>query len=522
MAVTSGFFNSQGNDRLYDADQVSEIFNGIIEDGVFASIGTAFGVRATTGNVLNVGIGRGWFNSRWIYNDSILPITAEDSEVLLDRIDAVVIEIDNSLSVRAGDIKMVKGTPSSSPQNPTMVSTEYVHQYPLCYIMRKAGSTSITQSQITNMIGTSSCPYVTGLLQVQNIDNIVAQWQAEWAEFFDNISTSMENSEDTFNIQFQTWFENLQDMLDENQAANLQHQIDDIKRCVQVTLYADNWSDTFPFTNEVHVVNFEEADTPALTMVIDADATEDEVKQYRKNFALIYRGEVTATTAKFYALKKPAIDMRIGLSGGSGAGTQSYSESGGGGDFDATGYAYVDDDTTGPTEGEPVLDADKLGGNLPAFYAAAKQVSEAFSEESSYVVGDYCIYENSLYKFTAAKDPGEWDGTKVTVTSVDAEIQAVKSDLDTLNSGLFTVTIEADDTMPLAANTSSDWLSLPISKSGYKLLGVIGFSVGTNTGIFFNQIYPENNSIAYALRNTSSQQANCTPKFWCLWLKTIA
>lgn len=202
MAVTSGFFNSQGNDRLYDADQVSEIFNGIIEDGVFASIGTAFGVRATTGNVLNVGIGRGWFNSRWIYNDSILPLTAEDSEVLLDRIDAVVIEIDNSLSVRAGDIKMVKGTPSSSPQNPTMVSTEYVHQYPLCYIMRKAGSTSITQSQITNMIGTSSCPYVTGILQVQDIDNIVAQWQAEWAEFFDNISTSMENSEDAFNIQF--------------------------------------------------------------------------------------------------------------------------------------------------------------------------------------------------------------------------------------------------------------------------------------------------------------------------------
>ena len=44
MSVTSGFFNSLNGDRRYNAEQMSSIFDGIINDGIFANIGTAFGV----------------------------------------------------------------------------------------------------------------------------------------------------------------------------------------------------------------------------------------------------------------------------------------------------------------------------------------------------------------------------------------------------------------------------------------------------------------------------------------------
>lgn len=184
MAVTSGFFNSVNGDRKYNAEQMSAIFDGIINDGVFSNVGTAFAVKAGTGNTVNVGIGRAWFNSTWIYNDAILPVKLDDSELVLDRIDAIVFEVDHTNEVRDGTIKVIKGTPGSDPKNPEMTETDYVHQHPLVYILRKAGSTEITQGNITNMIGTSSCPYVTGILQVQNIDNIVAQWQAQWIEWF--------------------------------------------------------------------------------------------------------------------------------------------------------------------------------------------------------------------------------------------------------------------------------------------------------------------------------------------------
>jgi hypothetical protein len=206
MSVTSGFFNSIDGDRRYNAEQMSSIFDGIINDGVFANIGTAFAVKADVGNTIIVGIGRAWFNSTWLLNDSILPLTADDSEILLDRIDAVVIEIDHSESVREGSIKIVKGTPSSNPQRPTMIHTSDVNQYPLAYIYRKANSSSIIQADITNMVGTSSTPYITGILQVQNIDNIVAQWENQWTTFYNEETSDMTATNAFWKQQWATWF----------------------------------------------------------------------------------------------------------------------------------------------------------------------------------------------------------------------------------------------------------------------------------------------------------------------------
>jgi hypothetical protein len=206
MSVTSGFFNSLNGDRRYNAEQMSSIFDGIINDGIFANIGTAFFVQADAGNTVIVGIGRAWFNSVWLLNDAILPLNADISEILLDRIDAVVIEINHSESVREGSIKIVKGTPSSNPNNPAMVHTSDINQYPLAYIYRAANSSSIIQADITNMIGTSSTPYITGILQVQNIDNIVAQWQSQWLTFYGKETADMTATNAFWKQQWSAWF----------------------------------------------------------------------------------------------------------------------------------------------------------------------------------------------------------------------------------------------------------------------------------------------------------------------------
>lgn len=239
MTVTSGFFNSVNGDRRYNAEQMSAIFDGIINDGVFMNIGTSFGVKAGTENEIIVGVGRAWFNSAWIYNDTVLPITADISELVLDRYDAVVIEIDHTEPVRKANIKIVKGTPSSEPKYPEMIRTDYVNQYPLAYIRRKAGSNEIIQADIENKIGTSDCPYVTGILKIQTIDNIVAQWQGEWEEWSaqwdtwmvlwnqwfeeQKIETDQETSQwmSQMKSEFETWFNSLKLILDGDVAANL-------------------------------------------------------------------------------------------------------------------------------------------------------------------------------------------------------------------------------------------------------------------------------------------------------------
>lgn len=233
MSVTSGFFNSLNHDRRYNAQQMSAIFDGIINDGVFANIGVAFAISVDTGVTINIGEGKAWFNSAWVYNDALLPKTLEGSEVVLDRIDAVVIEVDHNESVRMGDIKIVKGTPSSSPKNPTMANETNKHQYPLAYIYRKAGSTEINQADITNMVGTSSCPYITGILQVQNIDNIVAQWEAQWNRWY--AAKIAETDTDASELmaemksEFDIWFADVQALLEDDVATALAAEVAELQ-----------------------------------------------------------------------------------------------------------------------------------------------------------------------------------------------------------------------------------------------------------------------------------------------------
>lgn len=217
MSVSSGFFNSLNGDRKYNAAQMSAIFDGLIIDGVFASIGTAFAVKAAGGLTVNVGIGKAWFDHTWIVNDSILPMTVPEAEVLLDRIDAVVLEINGTESVRENTIKFVKGNPSSAPSRPTLTNEGNVHQYPLCYIYRKYGTAVINQADITPMVGTESTPFVTGILQTISLDELLGKWQDELDRFTDARSKEVDDWIAQEESDFTAWFNKMKADLQQEQ-----------------------------------------------------------------------------------------------------------------------------------------------------------------------------------------------------------------------------------------------------------------------------------------------------------------
>lgn len=88
MSVTFGFYNSKEGDRRYDAIQMSSIFDGIIQDGILQHVGTAMVVKESEAMIINVGVGRAWFNHTWTLNDALLPLVVPQSEILLNRYDA--------------------------------------------------------------------------------------------------------------------------------------------------------------------------------------------------------------------------------------------------------------------------------------------------------------------------------------------------------------------------------------------------------------------------------------------------
>lgn len=184
MAFTSGFYNSVNHDRRYSNTQISMLFDGLISDGVYASIGEAFLVTAGEGMTVNIGTGRAWFNHSWTYNDAEYPVVLDDADVALDRIDAIVLEINSTDSVRLNGPKYIKGEASSSPAEPELVNSDGVYYYPLAFINITANATTISQSDITSMVGTSDCPFVTGIMETIKTDELVAQWRAQFELLF--------------------------------------------------------------------------------------------------------------------------------------------------------------------------------------------------------------------------------------------------------------------------------------------------------------------------------------------------
>ena len=207
MAFTFGFYNALNHDRRYNAIQVSSIFDGIIKDGIFMSIGGHMNVKAT-GNGFNIVVesGRAWFNHTWSLLDADYPMVVEPSDVLEDRIDVVVLEVNENVDVRLNSIKIIKGEPAEHPTKPALTNNLDIHQYALAYITVPANSVTLTQSNVENAIGLGSTPFVTGILETINIDDLVAQWKSQWSDWTEEVDLNWNNWFDTVDNAWTTWF----------------------------------------------------------------------------------------------------------------------------------------------------------------------------------------------------------------------------------------------------------------------------------------------------------------------------
>lgn len=207
MAFTFGFYNALNHDRRYNAIQVSSIFDGIIKDGIFMSIGGHMNVKAT-GNGFNIVVesGRAWFNHTWSLLDADYPMVVSPSDVLEDRIDVVVLEVNENVDVRQNFIKIITGTPAEHPTKPALTNNLDIHQYALAYITVPANSVTLTQSNVENAVGLGSTPFVTGILETINIDDLIAQWKSQWSDWTEEVDLNWNNWFDTVDNAWTTWF----------------------------------------------------------------------------------------------------------------------------------------------------------------------------------------------------------------------------------------------------------------------------------------------------------------------------
>lgn len=210
MAITYGFFNSLNGDRVYNADQMSTYFKGLIGQGVFEDVGGALQVLANSGMTVQVQTGRAIVgpNLKWLENDAPYNVSINASHVTLNRYTAVVVQCD--VTNRTISIITVDGTPATNPTKPAMTNTTTIQQICLAYVYVKAGATTITQANITDTRANSRvCGWITGLIDQVDTSTLFTQWQTAYEEFY----AQMEAWEVQQKNAFDAWFETLTDEL---------------------------------------------------------------------------------------------------------------------------------------------------------------------------------------------------------------------------------------------------------------------------------------------------------------------
>ena len=276
MALTYGFYNSINGDRKYDAIQMSSIFDGIIQDGVFGNIGEHFACTAASGMSVRVGTGRAWFNHTWTLSDTPIIIPVASADLLLTRIDAVVLEINREKEIRANSIKYVKGTPSEDPKYPSLNNTGLVSQYPLCYICVPKELSALTNEHIENAVGTKATPISAGVAMSFSADQLINQLKAEGTRLLAEWTQSKDEAFVAFDKQFRIFL----DKLDKN---------------------ADNWTEAITLLTNIERKNFEMLNqlynmNTTITENQDGSITINSDNPYNKNTTKIVNDSSTNTS----------------------------------------------------------------------------------------------------------------------------------------------------------------------------------------------------------------------------------
>lgn len=208
MSFTYGFYNSINGDRKYNAEQMAAVFDCLINDGVQQNIGDKMMVKTSADAMtVSVGSGRAWFNSTWSFNDSDYPFLLDEVATAgYSRIDAVCLVVDKNVAIRKNWLTVVQGTAAASPTKPPIPVATNRFYITLGYVTVKYGDSIIPVAQIENRVGTTDCPFITGILETVTVDELLKQWRGE----------------------FDIWWETIKAILNDNVAANLQNQIDHI------------------------------------------------------------------------------------------------------------------------------------------------------------------------------------------------------------------------------------------------------------------------------------------------------
>jgi len=210
-------------DRAVDSLILRNIVKQYVTNGVFPNPSTNFQVVANSGTAMTVKVlaGSCVINGATGYEveDRVLTVQAADTK---DRIDTVVLRLNDDTQYRNIDLYIVQGTPDFTPQAPVLTRSADVYELGIANIFIPANGVTITQERITDTrLDTERCGYAMFMSEIDTTA-LYKQIQSDLEHFRSGTETDVAD-----------WIEELKDKISKADAAKLQIEIDDIEIAIE-------------------------------------------------------------------------------------------------------------------------------------------------------------------------------------------------------------------------------------------------------------------------------------------------
>ena len=159
----SGFFNSSGGDRTYNAADFAAYFGNLVSNGIFTKTADSLKVSAASGMNIQIQSGSAWIDGYCYENTEPLVMAVSTADGINPRIDRVVLR--RSAVDRSIKLAIKPGAAAASPSAPALTRNSDIHELGIADIAVGRAVTGLAAGDITDTrLNGSLCGTVNSLV----------------------------------------------------------------------------------------------------------------------------------------------------------------------------------------------------------------------------------------------------------------------------------------------------------------------------------------------------------------------
>lgn len=216
--VTYDEFGNPTYDRAISSLPLRQLIHKLFSNGVMPNPST--NLQVIQGDGMNVIVKSGFaiVNGCMKLEEADRTLAVQASSTSYDRIDTVVLRLNDTQEVRMLDLAIHEGTPASNPVRPDLTRTGSIYEIGLADLYIAKNTSMISPARITDTrYETSRCGIISSISEFDT------------TTLYNQIMATLDEEK----AEFEEWFANLHYILDGDVAGHLQNEIDSNKARIE-------------------------------------------------------------------------------------------------------------------------------------------------------------------------------------------------------------------------------------------------------------------------------------------------